>query len=163
MTLTSTSPAPISYLNTNLIIPRVNWLSPPWTPQRQHMQNGTSFPITNLCHFLNIKFHLTVPHSHLLETETLESFLFPSILIFSPPRVTKVWKYNCYNVGTICLSLTTSIATTLIQTTINYFLGCVNGFLTSMPVSSLYGCCITDIVINWKLERNWWWWYVVTG
>ena len=49
----SASPAPISYLSPNL--------SSPWAPQKQHIQDGIPFPLTNLLYLLNAQFHLTAP------------------------------------------------------------------------------------------------------
>lgn len=44
--------------------------------------------------------------------------------------------------------------TTLIQTAIYFFLGYADSLLNGIPASSLFAYCITDIAINWKLERN---------
>lgn len=72
-----------------------------------------------------------------------------SLLTLHIPRVTKVWMSQSY-----VHLLTTRTANTLIWTNVNSFLDCANGLLNSIPASSLSGCSITDIAINWKLEIN---------
>lgn len=56
----SESLAPISYVSPNLTISAVCWLSSPWAPQRQHIQDGIISPLTSLLYLLNAQFHLTV-------------------------------------------------------------------------------------------------------
>lgn len=59
-----------------------------------------------------------------------------SVLMLHLAWVFNVLKFSCHNISTIYPSLTVPIANTLMQTTINSFLGCANDLLNGMPASS---------------------------